>query len=235
MAEDGSFLVAWTSHASVEDPSGTSVHAQRFTADGTTLGDNFQVNTHTTDAQAAPAVAVGPTGDFIVVWESRNTVGDDTWGSSIQAQRYAADGTTLGENFQVNTYTVHNQREAAVAVGPKGRFVVSWTGDNYEFYDWQNVFAQRLFPDGSPEGDEFQVNLNTYRGQSATSAAMGPSGDFIVVWHSADLEFARFQRGLLFDYEGTRILGQRYRGGLFADGFESNDTTAWSAALGEAP
>ena len=50
-------------------------------------------------------MAAAPDGDFVVVWESNGSSGTDTSSWSIQGQRYASNGSTLGAQFQVNTYT----------------------------------------------------------------------------------------------------------------------------------
>ena len=90
------------------------------------VGFEFLVNTYTSDRQLSPAVAVAPDGDFVVVWESDGSPGNDTSSSSIQGQRFAADGNPLGAQFQVNKYTTSRQDSPAVAKGPGGKFVVVW-------------------------------------------------------------------------------------------------------------
>jgi hypothetical protein len=228
MDAEGNFVVAWTSFGSDNgDASGYSVQAQRFAADGTPQGGNFLVNTFTVDHQGWPAVAMGPEGEALIVWQSQGSGQDDTWGYSVQGQRFGADGTPLGGNFQVNTYTTLDQGNVAAAVGADGRFVVSWDSDNYEPYSFVNVFAKRFSSDGSAYGTEFQVNEVTYGGQLSSSVTMGPRGDFLVVWSSADEPPS--------DPEGLRLVGQRYMWGLFSDGFESGNTSAWSSEVGGTP
>ena len=58
-------------------------------------GDEFVVNTYTTGRQLRPWVASGPGGDFVVVW--------DDFYSRVSGQRFTADGSRLGDEFQVNT------------------------------------------------------------------------------------------------------------------------------------
>ena len=66
------------------------------------LGEEFRVNSYTTETQYRPAVASHLDGSFVVVWNSRDQDGSD-WG--VFAQRYDADGDPLGGEFQVNSYT----------------------------------------------------------------------------------------------------------------------------------
>ena len=52
MDADGDFVVVWQSYG--QDGSGYGVFAQRFNARGAPLGDEFQVNSYTTDRQYVP-------------------------------------------------------------------------------------------------------------------------------------------------------------------------------------
>src|SRR5438132_1700747 len=86
------------------------------------LGSEFQVNTYTSSDQALPAVApVGTSGDFVVVWESSGSSGTDTSTASIQGRRFTSDGSAIGSEFQVNTYTTNLQTVPSVAaIGSSG-------------------------------------------------------------------------------------------------------------------
>ncbi len=127
---DGGFVVVWHSEGSGDtDVSGTSIQAQRYAADGSTAGGEFQVNTYTPDHQRYPAVAFDGDGNFVVVWHSDGSDGSDIWGYSIQAQRYTADGSTLGDQFQVNTLTTDRQGSPAVARIADGGFIVVWRSE----------------------------------------------------------------------------------------------------------
>ncbi len=65
------------------------VLAQRFASDGTSQGGEFQVNTYTTGYQVRPAVAVDPSGNFAVVWESGTYgTGPDGDGRAVRGQRF---------------------------------------------------------------------------------------------------------------------------------------------------
>ena len=87
-------------------------------------GAEFQVNTFTTSAQQQPSVAVDAGGGFVVVWNSNGSSGTDTSLSSILGQRFAANGTAQGGEFQVNTYTTYYQNGPSVSADADGDFVV---------------------------------------------------------------------------------------------------------------
>ena len=130
---DGDFVVVWQSTGSFgTDTSPQSIQGQRYASNGSPQGGEFQVNTYTTSFQRSPSVAVDSDGDFVVVWDSNGSSGTDTgdpftaWGTSVEGQRYASDGSTQGAQFQVNTYTTLGQYSPSVAVDADGGFVVVW-------------------------------------------------------------------------------------------------------------
>jgi hypothetical protein len=186
----GNFVVVWNS---IQDP-GYGVFGQRYASSGAPLGLEFRVNTYTTGAQEAPAVAADASGNFVVVWTSSQ----DGSGYGVFGQRYASSGTPLGPEFRVNTYTTNGQAEAVVASDPSGNFVVVWSsgqdGDGY------GVFGQRYASSGTPLGPEFRVNTSTAYNQYGPSVATDPTtGNFVVVWTSVDVVGSSYG-----------VFGQRY-------------------------
>ena len=69
---------------------------------------------------------MGPSDDFVVVWDSLGSSGTDSFAWSIQGQRYGSNGAPIGEQFQVNAYTTLSQRSPSIAAVPNGGFVVVW-------------------------------------------------------------------------------------------------------------
>jgi hypothetical protein len=118
----GNFAVAWQSYS--QDGYRHGIFARRFDAAGQPQGADFQVNTYTTGDQYAPAVAMAATGQFVVVWGSRDQDGD---GFGVFGQRYDATGLPLGGEFQVNSYTTGPQERPVAAMDPHGNFVVVWS------------------------------------------------------------------------------------------------------------
>src|SRR5438445_1957259 len=62
------------------------------------VGSEFQVNTFTTSAQRYPSAAMDSVGNFVVVWKSYHAAG-----YPIEGQRFGADGSHRGGEFQVST------------------------------------------------------------------------------------------------------------------------------------
>ncbi|MBF0270250.1 MAG: cadherin-like domain-containing protein [Alphaproteobacteria bacterium] len=83
----GDFVVTWQSIG--QDGSGYGVYAQRFTADGQAVGNEFQINTYTSYHQQAPSVSALPDGGFVVAWQSS---GQDGSGDGVYARRFDANG-----------------------------------------------------------------------------------------------------------------------------------------------
>ncbi len=160
------------------------IWAQRFSGNGTALGENFKVNDDTAwNYQQYPAIAVGFDGNFIITWE------DDRNGDwDIFYQRYSWDGATIGVNTKVEdaTFSEH-QRNPAIAIGFYGCFTIAWSDKRNGDYD---VYAQHFYPDGYPMGNNFRVNTDTSNShQSYPSIASESSGNFIINWtdsHNGD-------------------------------------------------
>jgi len=181
----GAFVVVWTSG---QDGSNSGVFGQRYATSGAALGPEFRVNTYTTGAQQAPAVASDGAGNFVVVWMS-NTQGQ-FW--DVFGQRYAASGVPLGPEFRVNSVTSGDQVDPSIAADSSGNFVIVWGGTGYQ------IFGQRYASSGAATGLEFRVNTAPYilRHPAVATDALG---DFVAVWDS-DLQ----------DGSGLGVFGQRY-------------------------
>lgn len=178
--DSGEFIVVWTDQ-SPRDPTGTGVFGQRFAATGAPVGGEFRVNAFTTGVQINPAAMMYPTGDFVVVWESE---GQDGSQYGVFGRRFGADGTPIGGDFQVNTYTLGFQRYPAIAGDDRG-FVVVWESSGQEGLPPSiGLFARRFGSDGTPVAAEFPVNSHTPGDQSRPSVAIDRGGGTLVVWQS---------------------------------------------------
>jgi len=80
MNDDGEFVVAWQSDSNSAVPE-TDIFGQRFASQGENFGDpilvgeQFRVNTYTTDDQRSPAAAMSSWGTFVTIWESNGQDG----------------------------------------------------------------------------------------------------------------------------------------------------------------
>jgi hypothetical protein len=174
----GEFVVVWTDYYYA-----TEIEGQRFLADGTPLGE-FAVAPGTGNGFTS-AVAGAPDGGFVVVRDRYS--GDYRRGNDVVAQRFSAAGAPLGAPFVVNTRIPGHQYTPAVAVGPAGDFVVTWTSYSYlaaQDGDSGGVFGQLFAADGTALGGEFRVNEFTPGRQFDSAVAAAGPGRFVVSWTS---------------------------------------------------
>lgn len=195
----GGYVVTWSSRNT--DGSGKAVVGRMFAADGTPLGDEFQINTYTNDSQKTPSVVGLPDGGFVVTWVSVGQDGDD---SGIFAQRFDSDGAPVGTEFLVNTTTNGVQVNPSVISFSDGGFLVTWDS-RVTRQDRFDIKGQRYDVDGTPIGSEFLINTETRESQSNQSAAGLLDGGFVVTWY----DFGKIE-GQLYDINGTPI-GTEFR------------------------
>ena len=225
----GRMVVVWQSEGEIGDPDG-SVEGQRYAADGTPQGAQFRANSFTSGFQGAASVARRPSGEFVVVWQSATSSGNDNSFNSIQARRFAADGTPLGAEFQVNAYTTYFQNAPDVAVDDAGEFIVVWQsrGSFGNDQDGDSVQGRRFSAIGVPLGAEFQVNNDTTGYQTRPRVAASPAGDFWVVYQTAaavapDPDWSVQAR--FYDATGTPW-GGSFTLNTFTSGIQSNPEVA---------
>ena len=102
-AATGDFVVVW--HNAGTGSAGYDIFARLYDLHGVPRGDEFLVNSFTTDTQLFPTVAMDADGDFVVAW---NSYGQDGSANGIYAQRFDKTGATQGVEFRVNA--VHDGR-----------------------------------------------------------------------------------------------------------------------------
>jgi len=203
MTPDDGFVVTWDSDQLGEE---TEVFGQRFDPSGVAIGSEFLVNSTTLGGQQDSDVAVHADGSFVVVWSNDAGTPD----SDVFGQRFATDGSPLGTEFRVNTYTTGQQLGAHVADGLGGEFVVVWSSSGQDGSQY-GLFGQRFSSTGSPTGSEFQVNSYTTGDQGAPDtgvdvAADPATGGFVVTWASQGQDGAGAGVfGQHFDRNGIRL------------------------------
>ena len=184
---DGDFIVAWESSAS-QDGSGFSIVARRYSSSGAPFAGEFQVNTFTTGSQFSPSVATLASGDFVIAWRSPQ----DNSNYGVFARRFSSTGAPLANEFQVNTYTLFQQRFPRIAADDDGDFVIAWQTFPNQDGSGYGISAQRFSSAGAFLGTEFQVNTYTPGYQRYPSVAVSASGDFLVAWQSAGQDGSGF-------------------------------------------
>jgi len=177
----GNFAVVF--HSDSLNPTNYDIFCRRYLANGTALGLEFQVNpTSNTVSSTFPTMDMNPDGDFVVAWQRTDSTGS---GLSILAQRFQANGVTIGDEFRVNTFvdSDHYSTGADLAIHDNGDFTITWNeeGNDEEFF---GVAAQCYRSDGTKIGTELRVNTTGLDLQISPSIAMDLAGNFTVVWES---------------------------------------------------
>jgi hypothetical protein len=85
MDNDGDFVITWFSNQEGNFGFYEGIYAQQYNSFGLPQGNEFHVNTYSTNQQAFPKVALDSEGDFVVVWHSFSPDGSDV---GIFGQRF---------------------------------------------------------------------------------------------------------------------------------------------------
>ena len=132
-------------------------------------GPEIRVNTTTAYDQSYPTVATLAEGGYVATWVSN---GQDGSGNGIYAQGYDVGGNAVGSETRVNTTTVNNQGDPAVAALADGGYLVTWESLDQDGSGW-GIYAQRYGADGDAVGSETRVNTTTASHQAIHAGLAG--------------------------------------------------------------
>ncbi len=171
------YMVTW--HDNIQDGDGPGIFAQRFDTNGTKLGSEFQVNTYTTSYQSESCITTNGT-NYLVVWQSNGQDGD---GEGVYGQFLNSNGSDIGSEIRVNSYTTNRQLLPSVASNGTSYLVVWQTleqdGDSY------GIYRQLFKSDGTKFNRESLIN--TYTTSSQFSPCVASDGTlYLVVWVSSN-------------------------------------------------
>lgn len=197
----GNFVVVW------ESADASAILARLYAADGTPLGDEFQVNDSISYRQDRPVVAMDDAGNFAVAWSIRT---ESSIKNAVLARVFNADGTPRTGDLTVIPYSNRESKRAtSIAMDADGDFVVvthgykgDWLGAN--FNDGL-IHFQRLDAQGQAQGKLVQVADMTLELGGSPAVAMDDVGNFVVAWGDSDDVGIRVQR---FDASGQAVGGE---------------------------
>ncbi|MDR3418033.1 MAG: hypothetical protein P4L83_17810 [Nevskia sp.] len=175
----GSSVVAWDSVG--QNGNLVGIFAQRFDASGSPQGGEFQVNTNTTSIHFAPAVAMAGDGSFVVLWHSNDQGGI---GIDINGQRFAADGTPQGGEFQINASPVYPG--IGLAMDSAGDFVVAWGERTLTLTatTTSHLYVRRYAADGTARAAPQRIASSRNLILRIPKTAMDGNGNFAVAWNA---------------------------------------------------
>ncbi len=88
---------------------------------------------------------------------------------------------------QINTYTLDEQSFPCVANLTDGGNIYVWTSEGQDG-SGKGIFAQRYNSNNQKQGDEFQINTETFGDQSFPKVTGLKDGGFVAVWRTIDQE-----------------------------------------------
>ncbi|MCB1658232.1 MAG: hypothetical protein KDI39_08405 [Pseudomonadales bacterium] len=205
---DGGFVAVWWSMGQ-DGSQGGGVYGQRYNSNGDVVGNEFQINTYTENTQDYPEITALSDGGFIVTWRSWDQYGEEYSWIDGYLQRFDANGTPVGSETQINTYTKYHQMPDSVTELNDGGFVVAWSslgqdGDSGAFLS--NVYGQRYDSLSAVVGEEFRINTYEAGSQTLASVTAMDDGGFVIVWTSYGQDGSDGGiYGQRFDANGQRI------------------------------
>jgi len=163
------------------------------------MGTEFQINTYFQGSEERCDLAGLKDGGFAVVWHGD---GQDGSGNGIFGQRFAQNGSLVGNQFLVNTVIANDQTRPSITSISDGGMLIAWESVNQDG-SASGVYAKRYDSSGQVVEDSFVVNSFT-------------SGD---QWH---VDTAGFMSGYVITWESREQDGDL--GGIYAKHFDSNNS-----------
>jgi VCBS repeat-containing protein len=142
---DGGFVVVWQSNG--QDGGGQGVYAQRYTAAGQAVGNEFLVNATVVGNQSTPSVAATDDGGFTVAWG----------GANISMRRFDASDTAPIASADKGAVTINESIAAAALIHPGHAQGDRWDGAglqqfaSYQFIDQTATTGSGHFTVGGVE------------------------------------------------------------------------------------
>jgi phosphoheptose isomerase len=172
----GNFVVAWEDDQ--DDNGSYQVLARGFTAAGSQRIADFTVNQVSAGQQLNPAVAMSPSGSFVVAWEDDQ---DNNGYFQVFARGFTAAGAGRFGQLQVNTNAAGQHDKPAVAMDTSGNFMVAWE-DDQDDNGYYQVYARGFNVSGAQRIGLFTVNTAGDGQQFAPTIGMDNAGNFAVAW-----------------------------------------------------
>jgi len=159
------------------DGLGLGISARRLNASFSGALSTFRVNVNGTNDQENPQVSLLKSGGAAFVWQ-----GGRQGYQQIFARFMSASNTWATGDVRVSTNTSKAKLNPAITTLADGNVMVVWSSFNQRSTDSvQDIYGQRLSPNGQKLGPEFAINqFNSYSQRTPTIATLS-DGRFVVV------------------------------------------------------
>ena len=169
--------VVWTD----ERNGNPDIFQQRLEASQAMEFDNLLLNDDQAGSQQfTPDIAWLPQGANAIVWRDCEADGGD-----IYLQRSSLSGAPLGAALRINDDPGRSlQSSPRIGTSTSGDMIVAWEDSRTATgIAGQNIFAQRLWANGTKVGANFVVNDDgTTKPKSQPDIAVGNDGSSVIVW-----------------------------------------------------
>ncbi|SDL15214.1 hypothetical protein SAMN05216189_10755, partial [Pseudomonas delhiensis] len=176
-----------------------------------TFGAEIRANQTTADLQGTPSVAELANGNFIVTWDSYNTKGLDQGAGGVWGRIYAPDGSAVGNEFLINTFTPNIQRRPVAVARPEGGFVTVYASqaDKAPGAGTYGIYLQFFDDAGNRVGQEMRINQLVSGDQEWPELTFLADGRLFVTWTDYGVGDGSGSaiKGRIIDLESTLGLG----------------------------
>jgi serralysin len=151
--KDGSFVAVWINYIDSGINRGTAIYGQLFHADGSRKGGEFLISGGDRFEHGTPDVTVLSDGRFVVAW-------GEWYAGSVMARAYSANGTALGNEFEVGDYGL---RTELTALSDGGFAFTEWRNGKI----WVKTFDANLQvrKDTATDLDSSETSIVALQGQ----------------------------------------------------------------------
>ena len=173
-------LEVWVSDS--PDSSTSAIMAQVLDSTGNPLGDPIAVNADDEPFGKLPTVALDASGNFLVAWQTEFLDGTlDT----ISSRWLDANGSLLGDTFQMDTSTDGQQAEPAITADGLGDVMVTWTAYSIDG-STSEIDLQYVLDSELPTDSPLVVSDPTQVAVSSSQVQASAQGSFVVAWNGND-------------------------------------------------
>lgn len=180
--KDGGFVITWDNNTLAGANYNWDVFAQRYDANGFTVGGEFLVSGDLANDQYYPSVAGLVSGGFVIVWT-------DFTGRQAAGQIYNASGVPVGSKFSVGpaASSAGNGYDSLpeVVARPDGGFTVTWYG---VCGGSTSAVCGRTYSAAGVGGATFKISsgVYTFYAYESPDVVMLNNGKFVVTWEASD-------------------------------------------------
>ncbi|MBS1495123.1 MAG: T9SS type A sorting domain-containing protein [Bacteroidetes bacterium] len=193
----GNFVIVWNDNRRNDS---SDVYFQRYSFNGTILGNNTKINSQTIFAYD-PEIVVKPNGNFFVIWNEK--IGNSYFYRIKHFNKYG-DSISTTNNFKDNNLNVI--RNYKIAINTNGYLLISWLEVNQN-WAYSAIKYQKFDSAGTRIGNNILVTDTTVN-KDYNALSVRDDGSFIIAWSESNGSGAINILAQLFSAGGSPIGGR---------------------------